>query len=70
MADDIPYGSKNKIPYSSIDWVDRDTFGMKTLGGESFYFCNKSFVGTIIVLAYEHVSSPGNSTRLQLEDAW
>ena len=26
MDDHIPYGSTNKIPYSSIDWVDRDTF--------------------------------------------
>ena len=54
MDDHIPYGSENKIPYSSIDWVDRDTFGMKTLGGEAFYLCNNFFVGTIIVLTYEH----------------
>ena len=32
VADHIPYGSANKSPYSSIDWVDRDMFGMKTLG--------------------------------------
>ena len=25
VADHIPYGSENKIPCSSIDWVDRDT---------------------------------------------
>ena len=30
MDDHIPYGSTNKSPYSSIDWVDRDIFGMKT----------------------------------------
>ena len=53
VSNNIPYGSKNKIPYSSIDWVDRDTFGMKTLGGEEFYFCNNFFVGTVIVLTYE-----------------
>ena len=43
VADHIPYVSKNKIPYSSIDWVDRDIFGMKTLGGKFFYFCNNFF---------------------------
>ena len=53
VADHIPYGSTNKIPYSSIDWVDRDTFGMKTLGGKEFYFCNNFFVGTVIVLTCE-----------------
>ena len=37
-ADQIPYGSENKILYSSIDWVDRNIFGMKTLGGKEFYF--------------------------------
>ena len=35
MDDNIPYGSANKIPYSSIDWVDRDTLGMKIVGGKS-----------------------------------
>ena len=40
VADYIPYGSQNKIPYSSTDWVDRDIFGMKTLGCKEFYFCN------------------------------
>ena len=43
VDDDIPYGSANKSPYSSIDWVDRDMFGMKTLGGKEFYFCNIFF---------------------------
>ena len=37
----IPYGLTNKIPYSSIDWVDRDTFEVKNVGGEEFNFCNK-----------------------------
>ena len=32
MADNFPYGSANKFPYSSINWVDRDTLGMKTVG--------------------------------------
>ena len=40
FSDHIPYGSKNKIPYSSIDWVDRDTLGMKTVGGKMFNFYN------------------------------
>ena len=53
MADYIPYESENKIPYSSIDWVDRDIFGMKTLGGKKFYFCNNFFVVTDIVLTCE-----------------
>ena len=35
VAGHIPYVSANKIPYSSIDWVDRDTLGMKTVGGKS-----------------------------------
>ena len=34
--DHIPYGLENKIHYSSIDWVDRDTFGVKNVGGEEF----------------------------------
>ena len=34
VAYHIPYGSENKGPYSSIEWVDRDIFGMKTLGGK------------------------------------
>ena len=50
MDDHITYGSANKIPYSSIDWVDRDTFGVKNVGGEEFNFCNNFFVGTDIVL--------------------
>ena len=50
MYDHIQYGSANKIPCSSIYWVDRGTLGMKTLGGEEFYFCNKFFVVTDIVL--------------------
>ena len=53
VAYHIPYGSTNKIPYSSIDWVDRDIFGMKTLGGKEFYFCNKFFVVTDIILTCE-----------------
>ena len=40
MADHIPYGSTNKIPYSSIDWVDRDTFEVKNVGGKEFNFFN------------------------------
>ena len=32
----IPYGSANKIPYSSIDWVDRDIIGIHTVGGKEF----------------------------------
>ena len=51
--DSIPHGSENKIPYSSIDWVDRDTFGVKNVGGEEFNFCNKFFVVTDIVLTCE-----------------
>ena len=43
VSDHIPYGSANKSPYSSIDWVDRNIFGMKTLGGKEFYFCNNCF---------------------------
>ena len=43
VADHIPYGSKNKIPCSSIDWVDRDTLGIKDVGGKEFNFCNKFF---------------------------
>ena len=50
MADHIPYGSANKIPYSSIDWVDRDTFGVKNVGGEEFNFCNNFFSMTGILL--------------------
>ena len=53
MADQIPYGSENKSLYSSIYWVDRNLFGMKTLGGKEFYFCNKYFVVTDIVLTCE-----------------
>ena len=50
MAGQIPYRSTNKIPYSSIDWVDRDTLGVKIVGGEEINFCNKFFVVTDIVL--------------------
>ena len=50
MDDHIPYGSANKIPYSSIDWVDRDTLGMKTVGGKRFNFCNNFLVVTEIFL--------------------
>ena len=50
MADHIPYGSTINIPYSSIDWVDRDTFGVNNVGGEEFNFCNKLFVVPGIVL--------------------
>ena len=50
MADHIPYGSTNKFPYSSIDWVDKDTLGMKTMGGKRFNFYNNFFVMTDIVL--------------------
>ena len=53
MDDNIPYGLANKSAYSSIDWVDRDIFGMKTLGGKFFYFCNNFFVVTDIVLTCE-----------------
>ena len=50
MDDGILYGPENKIHYSSIDWLDRDTFGVKNVGGEEFNFCNTFFVGTDIVL--------------------
>ena len=53
MAENIQYGSENKILYSSIDLVERNIFGMKTLGGKEFYFCNKFFVVTDIVLTCE-----------------
>ena len=53
MADHIQYGLENKIPCSSIDWIGRGTLGMKTLGGKQFYFCNKIFVLTDIVLTCE-----------------
>ena len=50
MADQIPYGSENKSPCSSIDWVERYTLGMKTVGGKEFNLCNKFFVVNGIVL--------------------
>ena len=50
VADHIPYGSENKSLCSSIDWVDRDTLGIKTVGGKEFNFCNKFFVVNGIVL--------------------
>ena len=34
-----------KIPYSSIDWVDRNNFGVKNVGGEEFNFCYNFFLG-------------------------
>ena len=43
MSNHINYVSANKIPYSSIDWVDRDTFKLKKVGDEEFNFCNKFF---------------------------
>ena len=43
VVDHIPYGLENKIPCSSIDWVDRDTLGMKTVRGKEFNLCNKFF---------------------------
>ena len=51
MANHINYGPENKIPYSSIDWVDRETFKVKKVGDEKFNFCNKFFVVTDIALA-------------------
>ena len=48
MVDHIQYGSENKIPCSSIDWVDRGT-----LGGKEFYFRNNCFIVTDIVLTCE-----------------
>ena len=36
MADHIKYGLEKKIPCSSIDWIDRGTLGMKTLGVKNF----------------------------------
>ena len=53
VVDHIPYGSANKSPYSSIDSVDKDIFGMKTLGSKEFYFCNQFYVVTDIVLTCE-----------------
>ena len=51
MGDHIPYGSTNKKgPSSSIDWVDRDPLGMKTVGGKEFKFCNKFLAVNGIVL--------------------
>ena len=53
VVDHIAYGSTNKKgPYSFVDWVDRDPWGMKTVGGKEFNFCNKFFVGNGIVLTY------------------
>ena len=54
MDDNIPYGLENKSAYSSIDWVDRDTFGVKNVGGEEFNFCNKFFIVNDIVLTCGH----------------
>ena len=54
VVDHIPYGSTNKISYSSIYWVDRAIIEMKTLGDKGFsYLCNKLFVITDIVLICE-----------------
>ena len=52
VADHIPYGSANKIPCSSIDWVDRDTLGIKDVGGKEFNFHNKFFGVNGIVIAF------------------
>ena len=52
MADHITYGSANKIPYSSTNWVDRDTFKVKKVGDEEFNFCNNFFLVTDIALEY------------------
>ena len=41
---------QKKSPCSSIDWVDRDTLGMNTVGGKEFNFCNKFFGVNGIVL--------------------
>ena len=60
MADHFPYGSTNKVPYASINWVDRDTLGMKTVGGKEFDFCNKFFGVNGIVLKF------GKPQRLNL----
>ena len=43
MSDHFPYGTINKVPYSSINWVDRDNLGMKTMGGKEFNFLNEFF---------------------------
>ena len=51
MLDHILYGSTNKIPYSPIDWVDRDAFEVKKVGDEEFNFCNNFFLVTDIALA-------------------
>ena len=51
MSNHITYGSENKIPYSSIDWVDRDTFKVKKVRDEEFNFCIKVFFVTDISLA-------------------
>ena len=53
MDNHIQYDSVNKIPCSSIYWVDGGTLGMKTLGGKEFYFCNKCFFVTDIFLTCE-----------------
>ena len=51
VDDHIPYVSANKIPYSSIDWVDRDIIEINSLGGKGFfYLCNNFFVVTDSVL--------------------
>ena len=61
VADHIPYGLENKnFPYSSIDWVDRDTWGMKTVGGKEFKFYNKFLVVNDIVL------TPGKPQKFDL----
>ena len=44
MADHITYVSEIKIPYSSIDLVDRDTFKVNKVRDEEFNFCIKVFL--------------------------
>ena len=54
LVDKILYRSTNKIPYSSINWVDRDTIEINTLGGKGFfYFCSNFFVITDIIFTCE-----------------
>ena len=46
VSNHITYGYENKSPCSYIDWVDRDTLGMNTMGGKEFNFLNEFFVLT------------------------
>ena len=56
VVDHIPYGSANKIYYSSNEWaLDRGIIEMINLGGKGFfYFCNIFLVIIDIVLTCEH----------------